>query len=125
MASRTAFSLLEDMREMLLQMGKRLDDLEATINLDTFDFDDDEFSVTWSNGFMGFQKSGYLQYYALKKIYEAGEAGITHAELAEALYGNDVANVLWCVSRVEKKLRKYNCPLQIKHNAEKFWILKK
>ena len=119
-------AIIEQVREeQLYYIRRNIEDMEALteeIGQCKLEFDDEELSVSWYGGVLPFRKTGYLQYYTFKTIYDSGEEGVSHAELAEAIYGNDLKNISWCIQRLVRKLAKHKCPYRIESDNTKYWV---
>ena len=103
------------MREMIL--GVLREAAQPVIELQ-----EETMQVSWRYGKFRFPKNGVVQYKILDALNEAGPEGLSHAELAEKVYGNDIANVSRCAERLGKKLEKYGCPKRVEKDSRKVWL---
>lgn len=79
-------------------------------------------SVFWAGGNFKYRKGADRPYRMFRALYKAGPEGLSHAELAEKVYGDDLANVKRCARGLKRKLIETGCPLRLRWNAKKFWL---
>ena len=79
-------------------------------------------SVSWAGGRIKYRKGADAPYRMCRTLYEAGPEGLSHAELAEKVYGDELADVLRCAYGLRDKLDESGCPLRLRWNAKKFWL---
>ena len=85
-------------------------------------FRDRDMSVTWRDGGFQYQKGADAPYKLLKFLYQAGDEGLSYAELAEKVYGDDLADVRRCAYGVAAKLEKFRCPKRLAWDSERLWL---
>ena len=79
-------------------------------------------SVSWEGGNFKYRRGADTPYRMFRALYEAGPEGLSHAELAEMVYGDELADVLRCAYGLRDKLEETCCPLRLRWNARKFWL---
>ena len=85
-------------------------------------FRDEDLSVSWRYGRFQFPKGSLAPYRMLQALHEAGPEGLSHAELAEKVYGDVLADVVRCADRLAKKLEKFGCPKRLERDSHRVWL---
>lgn len=88
----------------------------------SLEFCDDDLSVSWQFGRFQFQRGAVAPFNMLKALYKAGPEGLSHAELAEKVYGKILADVSRCADRLAKKLEKFGCPKRLERDSHRIWL---
>ena len=97
-------SLLTKRRERLLS------ELAECMDEENYRFDDEHLTVSWSGGKLPFRKHAVEAYGVLKFLLLNPDEWIPFAEIAEAVYGNDFADIRCVIRGINDKLRRYGFP---------------
>lgn len=108
-------------RLSFLACGITPGDIEEASSL-KLKFHDAERFVRWNGGAMKFRNDGLNAYRLLKMVYEAGEDGIEHADLAEALRGDQCASIKTFIRSADLKLQSAGCPAKIINEGGRLWL---
>lgn len=81
-------------------------------------FRDSDLSVRWNGGRLKFRDGANTPYRFLKMVYEAGENGIEHQDLAEELYGDQFSDIKEVLKYTRKKLENNDFPYEIENNGK-------
>ena len=112
----------EKLEEDLKLLRRGIKDLENAIGETVLEFDDSDLSVAWAGGRFSFRKDSPYPYVMLRVLYDAGEEGLSQAELAEAVYGDEMADVKRCAYGLKAKLEQHNCPIRVISNKASIWV---
>lgn len=81
-------------------------------------FRDSDLSVRWNGGQIKFQASGSKQYRFLKMVYESGEDGVAHEEVADELYGDQLADIKNVIKNVRRRLEDAGFQYELENNGK-------
>lgn len=99
-----------------------LHDLEQTTDAAELTFNDDELSVTWYGGRLQFRKGAFAPYTMFRALYEADGKRLSHAEIAEIVFGDELAEIKHIGYKLERKLLQFNCPWRLANSREGYWL---
>ena len=71
-------------------------------------FDETRRTIQWKGGKIMFRKDAGKLFRFIKLVYESGEEGIEHAEIAEIIYGDPLAAIANLIQRAKEKLAYHN-----------------
>ncbi len=83
-------------------------------------------TVCWGNGLQGihgkvwFTAKGEKAYQLLKLVYQAGNEGIEHQEVAERLFGDELANIKSPLQSARNTCERFGFPWIIENENGKF-----
>ena len=85
-------------------------------------FNDYDLSVRWNGERIKFQSSGGRQYHFIKAIFQAGENGIAHEEIAEMIFRDQLTDIKNILKNVRKKIYEAGFPFEIENkNGRLTW----
>ena len=118
----SANDLLEGLNDLVADMRERVRELLNEPDVPELEFGEQDLSVSWRGGRFQFQKGSDRPYRMLKALYQAGPDGLSHAELAEKVDGDEFSDVKRCARGLAQKLEKYGCPKRLDWNRRLFWL---
>ena len=107
--------------EMFEREMRLLEDLAQMEDLRLY-FHKKKLEVSWTGGTMPFKRNGIKQFKTLWEISLAGPDGITHADLAQNVYDDPVADVKNVTHALARKMEAYRCPFKLEHDSKRFWL---
>lgn len=114
--------LVSEIRDLLSQIARRVNDLEGTISATELHFGEREAKVSWNYGVMNFRSDGVSQFDALRALYQARPEALSHAELAFLVFGDELAEIYHVVRKLQIKLEEHRCPLRLSWNKQYIWL---
>lgn len=85
-------------------------------------FDDKARRISWQGGSIKFKDNGWRVYRFIRLVARSGANGITHAKVAQEIYGDELANINNLLQAARKRFEDSHFIGKIKNFGEKMWI---